>query len=372
MPSTKQFINNNISIKLLGKQTKNKSKSKRKNQNRANDKKVLQSKPAFSNFQYPQPIIINPQQQKQLDENYSNKLATLMQKKFDEEYAKKENEKATQKMNRVGAFQAVDNGNGFSQPVNLLSKRNDTFERPTLQSESEQQPRINPIVQSQVRKNPVVYNPPTDYYAQPIVDGYTTDAVQGEPLNPLWHCDVCNREMQLRSKQAHLKTKGHKEKLKEQEQEQKQQEPEQQEPQQNQPIIDANKEISILKKQMGTPPQKQYVDDTMMIQSPILPINRSVPPSLLKSPAYEASLAELSTTTKRNNLIDESQFLNGNLSDLFRRSKMYDSDNLEETINPLAAYERKLKAESDRVLNSKLYATPNNKSEDQQPSIQIH
>ena len=70
MPSTKQFINNNISIKLLGKQTKNKSKSKRK-------------------------------------------------------------------MNRVGAFQAVDNGNGFSQPVNLLSKRNDTFERPTLQSESE-------------------------------------------------------------------------------------------------------------------------------------------------------------------------------------------------------------------------------------------
>jgi hypothetical protein len=84
-------------------------------------------------------------------------------------------------------------------------------------------------VQSQLRPNLVKFNPPVDYYAEPV-DGYATDAVQGEPLNPLWHCDVCNREMQLRSKQAHLKTKGHKEKLKEQEQEQNPKTPKPQNP----------------------------------------------------------------------------------------------------------------------------------------------
>jgi len=320
MPSTKQLINNNISIKLLGKQTKNKSKSKRKNQNRANDKKVLQSKPSFSNFQYPQPIIINPQQQKQLDENYSNKLATLMQKKFDEEYAKKENEKATQKMNRVGAFQAVDNGNGFSQPVNLLSKRNDTFERPTLQSESEQQPRINPIVQSQLRPNLVKFNPPVDYYAEPV-DGYaTTEPVQGELLNPLWHCDICNRTIQERSKKAHIESKVHQKKLKEQ--------------------------------QSPPPAEDNSTSDsnTVMVSTPNI---NKVPKSLQKSPAYEASLIALTNKTDTNintGPIDETKF-DGSLADLFKRSKLVSSD-VETSTNPLTAYENKLKADNERVFNT--------------------
>lgn len=126
MPSNKTIINN-INIKLdknvegLKKVKKNLRKKKGKGNKKTNNKKKItnnqQEKPPFGNYQYPAPIIINPQQQKQLDDNYSKKLAEMMQKKFDEEYAKNENEKAKLKTGKnngpqqVGAFKGDEEGN---------------------------------------------------------------------------------------------------------------------------------------------------------------------------------------------------------------------------------------------------------------------
>jgi hypothetical protein len=153
----KQLINNVINIKITDEKKKEKRKAKRKLRK---EKELKQSKPAFSNFQYPQPIIINPQQQKQLNLDFDKKVASALQTKFDEEYTKRENEKATRKastttttqpattsesvQNNVarpsgqadtaypGAFNAVDDGFGFSQTTDLLNKANTNYQTSQL------------------------------------------------------------------------------------------------------------------------------------------------------------------------------------------------------------------------------------------------
>ena len=108
-----------VNIKIGESSTKKKKSTRRR---RTTTKK--QNKPPFSNYQYPQPIIIQqPQQQREQIKNDEN-IAKQIQLKFDEEYAKKENEKATKKQSSVpGAFQSVDDGNGFSQDVSRLNKQ---------------------------------------------------------------------------------------------------------------------------------------------------------------------------------------------------------------------------------------------------------
>lgn len=152
MPSkNKDIVNNNkITINLSDVAKEKKEKKRRKKLRRRllkkQEKELKQAKPAFSNFQYPQPIIINPQQQKQLNLDYDKKLAQVLQTKFDEEYQKRENEKARSKpveksaepkQENVGAFNAIDDGRGFSQTTDLLSKANTTYQTAQLNTESD-------------------------------------------------------------------------------------------------------------------------------------------------------------------------------------------------------------------------------------------
>lgn len=148
MPSkNKDIVNNNkitINLSDVAKEKKEKKRKKklRRRLLKKQEKELKQAKPAFSNFQYPQPIIINPQQQKQLNLDYDKKLAQVLQTKFDEEYQKRENEKARKpvekpaepKQENVGAFNAIDDGQGFSQTTDLLSKANTTYQTAQLNS----------------------------------------------------------------------------------------------------------------------------------------------------------------------------------------------------------------------------------------------
>ena len=154
MPSkNKDIVNNNkITINLSDVTKEKKEKKRRKKLRRRllkkQEKELKQAKPAFSNFQYPAPVVvnaINPQQQKQLNLDYDKKLAQVLQTKFDEEYQKRENEKARSKpvekpaepiQENVGAFNAIDDGRGFSQTTDLLSKANTTYQTAQLNTES--------------------------------------------------------------------------------------------------------------------------------------------------------------------------------------------------------------------------------------------
>lgn len=143
----KDIVNTNkITINLSDVTNEKKEKKRRKKLRRRllkkQEKELKQAKPAFSNFQYPQPIIINPEKQKQLNLDYDTKLSKLLQTKFDEEYAKRENEKATKKQSEpiqenVGAFNAVDDGRGFSQTTDLLSKANNNYRTAQLNTETD-------------------------------------------------------------------------------------------------------------------------------------------------------------------------------------------------------------------------------------------
>ena len=56
-------IINNINIKVNSDDKKMKKDKKKKRRSKAKkDKVTKQEKPAFGNYQYPQPIVINPQQ----------------------------------------------------------------------------------------------------------------------------------------------------------------------------------------------------------------------------------------------------------------------------------------------------------------------
>lgn len=143
----KDIVNTNkITINLADVTKEKKEKKRRKKLRRRllkkQEKELKQAKPAFSNFQYPQPIIINPEKQKQLNLDYDTKLSKLLQTKFDEEYAKRENEKATKKQSEpiqenVGAFNAVFDGRGFSQTTDLLSKANNNYRTAQLNTETD-------------------------------------------------------------------------------------------------------------------------------------------------------------------------------------------------------------------------------------------
>lgn len=154
MPSkNKDIVNNNkITINLSDVAKEKKEKKRRKKLRRRllkkQEKELKQAKPAFSNFQYPAPVVvnaINPQQQKQLNLDYDKKLAQVLQTKFDEEYQKRENEKARKpveksaepKQENVGAFNAVVDGRGFSQTVDMLSKSNNNYRTAQLNTESD-------------------------------------------------------------------------------------------------------------------------------------------------------------------------------------------------------------------------------------------
>lgn len=155
MPSkNKDIVNNNkITINLSDVAKEKKEKKRRKKLRRRllkkQEKELKQAKPAFSNFQYPAPVVvnaINPQQQKQLNLDYDKKLAQVLQTKFDEEYQKRENEKARSKpvekpaepkQENVGAFKSIDDGRGFSQTVDMLSKSNNNYRTAQLNTESD-------------------------------------------------------------------------------------------------------------------------------------------------------------------------------------------------------------------------------------------
>lgn len=97
-------------------------KNKTKRRRRKPTKK--QEKPPLSNYQYPAVIYrdvpARPQPQEQIKQDAN--LAKQIQLKFDEEYAKRENEKATKKASVPGAFQSVDDGFGFSQDLSRINK----------------------------------------------------------------------------------------------------------------------------------------------------------------------------------------------------------------------------------------------------------
>lgn len=148
----KDIVNTNkITINLSDVTKEKKEKKRRKKLRRRllkkQEKELKQAKPAFSNFQYPQPIVvnaINPEKQKQLNLDYDKKLAQVLQTKFDEEFTKRENEKATKRnssseptQENVGAFNAVDDGRGFSQTTDLLSKANNNYRTAQLNTETD-------------------------------------------------------------------------------------------------------------------------------------------------------------------------------------------------------------------------------------------
>ena len=190
----------NVNIKIGDSKTK---KTKRR---RTTTKK--QAKPPMSNFQYPQPILIQQQPQQlqreqiRKDENISKQI----QLKFDEEYAKRENEKATKKQSAVpGAFQSVDDGNGFSQEVSRMNK---TF---VNNSSSAQTARLEPenIYQRSNLLNEIKNTP---IKAEPVLN----NNLQVLDATGLWYCEVCQKPYAKSSKSWHLKeNKTHKKLLEE-------------------------------------------------------------------------------------------------------------------------------------------------------------
>lgn len=247
MSSKKTFVNN-INIKLdsndeplkkLKKEKKKRKKNKNKNLKKEKDKKMLQEKPPFSNYQYPQPIIVNPQQQKQLDDTYSKKVAELLQKKFDEEYAKEENEKAklksaAKKNNTPGAFSKHNRtsnrlvnkvNDNFSRP-NLNSKQTDDFSTAKLSSEDDSDSDMPPLEEATVpivttttnlNTTSIVANAvavPEEEEPENIIEVAEVESVPVDKNgNPKWFCEVCkehyvNTTKSIRTHSATLKHKA--------------------------------------------------------------------------------------------------------------------------------------------------------------------
>ena len=128
------------------------------------------------------------------------KLAKQIQQKFDEEFAKRENEKATRKTNRPGAFQSVDDGNGFSQEVARAEKRfvNDSSRstNTTIQPDNMFQ-RSNLLYE--IKNTPIKLNPVVDDYSvDPVAEAVAADTID----NPSVYCEICGGRYKKGTKKA--------------------------------------------------------------------------------------------------------------------------------------------------------------------------
>jgi hypothetical protein len=145
-----------------------------------------------------------PQQEKQLRDDYDSKIAKMLQTKLDEEFAKRENEKGYKQQsekafNQPGAYNAVDDGNGLSQTVNLISKSNDNYKRASLNAQESLTTRDDNITQSLSQLNNIEVIASSDV---PVVIGEVLEKRK-------WHCPVCNVDINAASKSSHLRSKSH-------------------------------------------------------------------------------------------------------------------------------------------------------------------
>ena len=189
----------NVNIKIGDSSTKSK-KTKRR---RTTTKK--QAKPPMSNFQYPQPILIQqqPQQLQREQIKKDENIAKQIQLKFDEEYAKRENEKATKKQTAVpGAFQSVDDGNGFSQEISRMNKTfvNNSASAQTARLEPEniyQRSNLLNEIKTPIKLNPVIAEPVNAKDNIIFIDG-----------KKRYKCEICGNDYSSSSNlNKHINTK---------------------------------------------------------------------------------------------------------------------------------------------------------------------
>jgi hypothetical protein len=206
MPKNKSSdskIIQNVNIKL-GDDTKRIVKKRRR---KRNNKTKKQEKPPFSNYQYPAVVYRDvPSKTQQITQDAN--LAKQIQLKFDEEYAKRENEKATKKKsdNKPGAFNSVDDGNGFSQEVNQITKQfiNDSAKPDTsvIQQANNLFQRSNLL--NEIKATPISVNPANIAEVDEQV----------KPANASIYCEICGGRYKLNGQKRHLETKKHQNALK--------------------------------------------------------------------------------------------------------------------------------------------------------------
>ena len=200
MPKNKSIDSNiiqNVNIKL-GDDTKRIVKKRR--QRRINKTKK-QEKPPFSNYQYPAVVYRDvPAKTQQINQDAN--LAKQIQLKFDEEYAKRENEKATKKKsdNKPGAFNSVDDGNGFSQEVNQIPKQffNDSSKPNNAVMKADNLFQRSNLL-NEIKATPISVNPANIA----VVDE------QVKPANASIYCEICGGSYKLNGQKRHFETKKH-------------------------------------------------------------------------------------------------------------------------------------------------------------------
>ncbi len=189
----------NVNIKI-GETTTKKLNKKR----RAPNKTKKQEKPPLSNYQYPAIIYRDvPQKPTQQIIKQDLSLAKQIQQKFDEEYAKRENEKATRKnvsYNTSGAYNSIDNGFGLSQEVNKINKQffNDSsIPNNTVIKADNLFQRSNLL--NEIKATPVKVNPENIAIADEQI----------KPANASIYCEVCGGSYRLNNQNRHFLTQKH-------------------------------------------------------------------------------------------------------------------------------------------------------------------
>jgi len=204
MPKNKSSdskIIQNVNIKL-GDDTKRMVKKRRQ---RRNNKTKKQEKPPFSNYQYPSVVyrdVPSKTQQVKQDEN----LAKQIQLKFDEEYAKRENEKATKKKsdnpstNKPGAFNSVDDGEGFSKEVNQISKQfvNDSSKPNNAVMKADNLFQRSNLL-SEIKATPININQANIAEVDEQI----------QPANASIYCEICGGSYRLNTQKRHFGTQKH-------------------------------------------------------------------------------------------------------------------------------------------------------------------
>lgn len=245
------------------------------------------------NVQYPQ----YPQQQQPINNDAATKqIAETLQKQFDERYAAKENEKAKAKespFQSPGAYNAVDNGRGYSLEKDMLSKPNDNFRRVTIE-----QPFYRNPINDELRQS--FYQ--TEVEADPVSEAYNGPAINAKPLKEKQYCSICDSyAVDLK---AHEKTKKHKKNLAKLNAQQPQQ------PEQTFNIIDDNNEV------LGAPPP-----------------NIEPPKSLSKSKRFEEAMKDIEKTPKRGDILPS-------LDNIYLNTKLFDSPDFSTSPDLFTSFKR--------------------------------
>jgi hypothetical protein len=195
----------NVNIKI-GDSTKKRNNKRR----RAPNKTKKQEKPPLSNYQYPAVIYRDvPQKTTPQSTKQDETLAKQIQLKFDEEYAKRENEKATKsKVNVPGAFNSIDDGNGMSQEVSKINKEfyNDSSKPNNAVMKADNLFQRSNLL-NEIKATPLKVDPVNIAIADEQI----------QPANASIYCEICGGSYKLNTQKRHFATQKHIKALKKEE-----------------------------------------------------------------------------------------------------------------------------------------------------------